>query len=162
MRQVSFTLLCLHPGCTHRSCESPFRTHRFCESLALTHRFGGITWMYASIFSSPARTTQFCESPGCTHRFCESAARTDRFCESLGCTHHFCASPRCTHCVADLSCVIASTQASSSGLCRQQGIQRVTQHSDSHSSFFFSCWNVRHRLRLCVLENLYVLLVHKG
>ena len=53
-------------------------------------------------------------------------------------------------------------RASSSGQCRQDGVWRVVQRSDSHSRFLFSCWKVRHRLRLCVFQNLHVLLVHKG
>ena len=38
----------------------------------------------------------------------------------------------------------------------------MAQRSDCHNRFFFSCWKFRHQLRLSVLENLHVLLVHKG
>ena len=54
------------------------------------------------------------------------------------------------------------SQASSSGQCRQQGVQCVTQRSDGHCRFYSSCWKVRHWLRLCVVQELDVLLVHQG
>ena len=60
------------------------------------------------------------------------------------------------------SAPFAPVKASSRGQCRQQDIQRATQRSNSRSRFFVSSWKVRHRLRLCVLEKIHVLLVHKG
>ena len=38
----------------------------------------------------------------------------------------------------------------------------MAQRSDEHRSLVGSRWNVRHRLRFCVLQKLHVLLVHKS
>ena len=54
------------------------------------------------------------------------------------------------------------SQTSSLGLCRQQGVQCVAQRSDEHGGLISSRWNIRHRLRFCVLQKLYVPLVHKS
>ena len=54
------------------------------------------------------------------------------------------------------------SQASSSGQCRQQSVQCVTQRSDGHCRFFCSCWKVPHCLRLCVLQRRHVLLIHQS
>ena len=46
------------------------------------------------------------------------------------------------------------TQNPSRDQCRQQGVQCVAQRSDEHGGLVSSRWNIRHRLRCCVLQKL--------
>ena len=53
---------------------------------------------------------------------------------------------------------LCQSQASSCGQCRQQCVQCVAQRSDEHGGLIGSRWNLRHRLRFCVLQECHVLL----
>ena len=59
-------------------------------------------------------------------------------------------------------CSLCQSQTSSRGQCRRSGVRCVAQRSDEHGGVAGSRWNIRCRLRFCVLQMRHVLLVYKG